>query len=218
MMTYFPFFVVFLFTFSQENPDPKRFEKNIVAFEEADKANPPASENLALFVGSSSIVMWKSVKEDFKGYNVINRGFGGSHNSDIIYYFDRVIKRYNPSKIVYYEGDNDIASKKPVEQAFGDFVTVAELIKKHLPKTKVAVLSAKPSPSRWHWRQEYEEYNERVRVFCHNESQFEYADIFTPMIEKFGRPEGELYVGDSLHMSPKGYEIWKEVITDFITR
>ena len=103
-----------------------------------------------------------------------------------------------------------------VEQAFGDFVTVAGMIKEHLPNTKVAILAAKPSPSRWHWRQEYEEYNERVRVFCQKEIQFEYADIYTPMIEKYGRPDGELFISDSLHMSERGYKIWKEVMKDFI--
>ncbi|MFC2125897.1 GDSL-type esterase/lipase family protein, partial [Bacteroidota bacterium] len=184
-------------------------------YEEADKQNPPSKEDLALFVGSSSIVMWKSLEQDFKAYNVLNRGFGGSHNSDVIYYFGRIVKPYNPSKVIYYEGDNDIASE---EQAFSDFITVAGMIKDQLPDTKVAILSAKPSPSRWHLRQQYEEYNERVRIYCLNEPQFEYADIFTPMIEKYGRPEGELFVSDSLHMSANGYKIWKKIINDFITK
>ncbi len=217
MQIYLSIFLLLRFLFQQESPDPKRFENHIVKFEEADKINPPSRENLALFVGSSSIVMWKSLEEDFKGYNVLNRGFGGSHNSDIIYYFDRIIKPYNPSKLIYYEGDNDIASEKPVEQAIGDFIIVAEMIKEHLPNTEVAILAAKPSPSRWHRRQEYEEYNERVRIFCLKEAQFEFTDIFTPMIEKFGRPDGELYISDSLHMSDKGYKIWTEAMKDFIT-
>lgn len=210
-------FFLFPFLFQTNGPDPKRFEDNIVAYEKTDMENPPSSENLTLFVGSSSIVMWKTLKKDFKKHNVINRGFGGSHNSDVIYYFDRIVKPYNPSKIVYYEGDNDITTDQSVDQIFANFLTVTDMIKKDLPDTKVAILAAKPSPSRWHLRERYSEYNGKVQDFCKAEVQFEYADIHTPMIGKDGRPKSKLYGPDSLHMSPKGYKLWKKVVKDFVT-
>lgn len=204
------------FLFYQENPDPKRFEDKITAFETQDQQNPPDSEDLILFTGSSSIVMWKTLADDFEGKNVINRGFGGSHNSDVIYYFDRIIKAYNPVRIVYYEGDNDIASGKSPEQSFLDFLQVASMIKKELPDTKVAVLTVKPSPSRWHLRQAYEEYNERLRFYCIKEPDSELIDIYTPMIKEYGRPDGKLFLSDSLHMTQKGYTIWKQQLNDFV--
>jgi len=210
-------FFLFSFLFQSNGPDPTRFEDRIVAYEKADRENLPSKENLTLFVGSSSIVVWKTLNKDFKKYNVINRGFGGSHNSDVIYYFDRIVKPYNPSKIVYYEGDNDVASDQSVDQIFANFITVTEMIKKDLPDTKVAILSAKPSPSRWHLREKYAEYNGRVQDFCQVDPQFEYADVHTPMIGKNGRPKGKLYGSDSLHMSPKGYKLWKKVLKGFVS-
>jgi hypothetical protein len=40
-------------------------------------ADPPPKGGI-IFTGSSSIRMWTSLKEDFPGLPVLNRGFGGS--------------------------------------------------------------------------------------------------------------------------------------------
>ena len=53
-----------------------RWEKEIAAFETADRANPPAKGGI-VFVGSSSIRKWTSLAADFPAYPVLNRGFGG---------------------------------------------------------------------------------------------------------------------------------------------
>ena len=110
---------IFLFTFSLlvDNPDPLRFEDEINAFKESDKNEPPQPGSY-LFIGSSSIKIWKTIKDDFAGYPVLNRGFGGSHFSDAIYYFNDIVKPYEPSKIIIYEGDNDIASEKSIDLIF----------------------------------------------------------------------------------------------------
>src|SRR5687768_16467975 len=63
------------------DPDPARFEKEIAAFEQWDRQNS-FPRNSVLFVGSSSIRMWPTA-ESFPNLRVINRGFGGSHISDV---------------------------------------------------------------------------------------------------------------------------------------
>src|SRR5665213_3201025 len=60
---------------------PAPFEKEIEAFEAADKKSPPP-QGAVLFVGDSAIRMWKTSAQDFPEYKVVNRGFGGSQLSD----------------------------------------------------------------------------------------------------------------------------------------
>ncbi len=88
------FVVLFLFqvqlSFAQ-----KRYEDEIVAFEMHDLVSMPQPHQI-LLVGSSSIRMWKTYKEDMEGYYVINRGFGGSTMSDVNVYFDRIVSKYLP--------------------------------------------------------------------------------------------------------------------------
>jgi len=89
----------------------RQFEPAIQAFEEADKTNPPAKGSV-LFIGSSSIVLWKTLTEDFPKTKVINRGFGGSQIEDSVDFSNRIVIPYRPRLIVFYAGDNDIESGK----------------------------------------------------------------------------------------------------------
>ncbi|MEI6465712.1 MAG: hypothetical protein WCQ89_13385 [Verrucomicrobiota bacterium] len=56
---------------------PEKWTAAIDKFVQADLAQPPTRDGI-VFVGSSTIVKWTSLKQDFPGLNVLNRGFGGS--------------------------------------------------------------------------------------------------------------------------------------------
>jgi len=102
--------LLFLFAgvIQADTPKPNLWEEAIAQFEQQDREQFPPG-NAILFVGSSSIKMWKTLAEDFAPLTVINRGFGGSRIEDSIHFADRIIIPYNPSVIVLYAGDNDIA-------------------------------------------------------------------------------------------------------------
>ena len=70
-------------------PETQPFAKEINAFTAADATNPPPRSAI-LFVGSSSIRLWKTLTQDFPDLRVVNRGFGGSQIIDSVNYADRV--------------------------------------------------------------------------------------------------------------------------------
>jgi len=84
------------------------FEKEILAFAVADKTNPPP-QGAIVFVGSSSVRLWKTLAQDFPDHKVINRGFGGSQMSDVVRYADRIILPHKPKVIVVRVGGNDMS-------------------------------------------------------------------------------------------------------------
>jgi hypothetical protein len=90
---------------------PSRWESEIAAFEAADRANPPPTGAI-LFVGSSSIRLWKTLSEGFPDHTVIRRGFGGSLIAESTAFADRIIVPYRPKMIFLYAGDNDVAAGK----------------------------------------------------------------------------------------------------------
>ena len=92
-------------------PDPERYRKDIEPFKEFDSKNA-LPNNPALFVGSSTIMKWKTA-EAFPGFSVINRGFGGSFLEDVLYFYHDVIGKYHPSAILFY-CDNDVAAAMPM--------------------------------------------------------------------------------------------------------
>ena len=78
----------------------------LLSFKEFDSKNTPP-QNAALFVGSSTIMKWKTA-DAFPGFSVINRGFGGSEIVDSTYYADRIIFPYEPKQIFLRAGGNDL--------------------------------------------------------------------------------------------------------------
>src|SRR4029450_11374400 len=99
---------------------PAKWENDIRAFETADKTNPPPKHAI-LFIGSSSIRLWKTLQQDFSERKVINRGFGGAEIADSVHFVDRIVFPYEPKMVVMYAGGNDINAGKSPEQVFTDF-------------------------------------------------------------------------------------------------
>jgi lysophospholipase L1-like esterase len=192
-----------------------KWEKEISAFEASDKTNPPPGEAI-LFVGSSSIRLWKGLAAAFSGHIVINRGFGGSQIDDSIALAGRIIVPYQPRLIVLYAGDNDISNGKSSDQVFADFQTFVRKIQRALPKTRIAFISIKPSPSRWHLADKQKAANQLIKTLCEKEKQLSYIDVFTPMLGANGEPRPELFIEDKLHMNAKGYELWESVIRPYL--
>jgi hypothetical protein len=108
------FFLIFflitgtLFTNAQ---DPNRFKEQIDELVNKEY-NFSTNKKLVVFTGSSSIRMWNDVQSYFPEYNVINNGFGGSHFSDLLYFYNEMIVKPAPEILFIYEGDNDLASNK----------------------------------------------------------------------------------------------------------
>ncbi len=195
----------------------KRFAPEIKAFINSDKASPP-STGCILFVGSSSIRFWESLAKDFPDYCVMNRGFGGSEYSDANYYFNLIVAPYKPQIVVVYEGDNDLVDNKTPEMVYGDFEKFMEKTTTLPGNPPVLVIAAKPSPSRWKYKDDYLKLNSMEADYCKRHDNDFFIDIFNSMLGDNGRPEPDLYRQDSLHMLAKGYAIWKSKLDPYLEK
>ena len=189
---------------------PEIFAKDIAAFVELDRRNA-FPEGGVLFVGSSSIRMWPT-RESFPDLPVINRGFGGSYMSDTLHYADKIVLPHSPRVIVLYEGDNDVQDGKSPEDVHGDFVRLVEFVHGKLPKTHLVYIPIKPSIARWEKWPTMQAANAAIEKTCAEDARLHYVDVATPMIGADGKPRGELFLDDGLHMNAKGYAEWSEVI------
>jgi lysophospholipase L1-like esterase len=187
------------------------FADEISAFEAAD-ARAPQPPGGALFVGSSTIRLWPALAKDFPDVAVVQRGFGGSEISDVIHYAPRIVLPYRPRLIVFYAGDNDLNAGESPESVFRDFQSFVELVWRSLPDTRIAFVSIKPSGSRWHLAEKMRAANEMIRAYAGREPRLSYVDVFTPMLGADGKPREELFVADRLHLSERGYALWREIL------
>ncbi len=192
------------------DPDPARFEQQIAAFEAWDRKNA-WPEKPILFVGSSSIRMWNT-HESFPDRPVINRGFGGAHISDVLHFADRVVAPYPAPIIVFYCGDNDIASAKSPERVLADFKTFVAYVHQRRPDTRIVYLPIKPSGSRWQYWPQMKAANDLIAQICADNGKLRYVDTATPLLGSDGKPQDNLFLADRLHLNEEGYKVWTGIL------
>ncbi len=196
------------------DPDPNRFAGEIKAFTEWDSKNAVPAEPI-LFVGSSSIRMWRT-HESFPDLPVVNRGFGGSHISDVIHFAERIVLPYRPKLIVFYAGDNDIAGGKSAQRVLHDYSRFVGLVHARLPRTRIIFITIKPSGSRWALWPEMSRANELVKASCEKDARLFFADLAAPLLDRDGKPKDGLFLKDRLHLNSDGYAAWTKALKPVI--
>lgn len=188
------------------------FADEIAAFEKWDQKNT-APRDAILFVGSSTIRLWKTA-DAFPELPIVNRGFGGSTIADVNRYADRIVFKYKPRTIVFYAGDNDLAAGRSPDRVVSDFQAFATSVHDRLPAARLVYLGIKPSVARWQLWPKMEEVNARIRAILRENPQFTYIDTAPPLLGADGRPDARNFLGDGLHMNDRGYVHWNNLLAD----
>jgi lysophospholipase L1-like esterase len=194
-----------------KQPPEARWEKDIRAFEAADRTNPPP-KNAILFIGSSSIRLWTNLAQAFPGHKVINRGFGGSEVSDSAAFVPRIVLPYEPKLVVLYAGDNDIAGGKTPERVLSDFKAFVARVHATLPETRIAYIAIKPCPARERLLASVKTANRLIQEYAGSDKLLLFIDTFTPMLTNEGKPRADLVISDGLHPNAQCYELWASII------
>lgn len=186
---------------------PHAFENEIAAFVQADAVQAPP-KGAILFIGSSTVRLWKTLASDFPKYRVINRGFGGSQIADSTYFAPRVVFPYAPRAIYLRAGGNDLWAGKSVEQVFADFKEFVSTVQAKLPDTDIIYVSLNPSISRWKQAGETKALNELIAGFIKGKPRLRYVETYDIVLGADGKARPELFVKDQLHFSAEGYKLF----------
>jgi lysophospholipase L1-like esterase len=192
--------------------DPRRFEQCIVDFEQQDRVTPPP-RGAIVAIGSSTMRGWHdTIREDLAPLTIIPRGFGGSEMNDAVHYASRIVIPYAPRAILLYEGDNDIAAGHGPDVVLERFHAFVTTVRQALPTVRIYVLSIKPSPSRWALWPAMQAANRLLAIACRRGTDLVYVDVATPMLDSRGEARAELFIADQLHMTRRGYEVWRDAV------
>ena len=191
----------------------KVWEKEIQQLEAKDKAETDP-QNAILFVGSSSIRLWKNIKTDMQPYPIIQRGYGGSKFSDNIFYVERLVKPHDFKALVMFfanditGGNND---RTPEELA----AIVKETIKKVRaikPNKPIFLVEITPTNSRWKVWSKAKQANELLKNMSQNMKKVYFIETAAAYLDAEGKPRSELFGPDQLHQNQQGYDIWAAII------
>jgi lysophospholipase L1-like esterase len=191
---------------------PEKWKDAIEKFKQADAAQWPAPGGV-VFVGSSSIVKWTTLEQDFPGEKIIKRGFGGSELADSVHYAQQIVTPYKPRAVVVYAGDNDLSAGKTPERVFSDFKAFVAQVHASVPNARIVFIAIKPSPARWKIHEKGEQANALIAAECAKDpKRLRFVDIWPAMLDPKGQPRPELFVADKLHMNAEGYKIWTPLV------
>ncbi|HEU0184486.1 MAG TPA: GDSL-type esterase/lipase family protein [Blastocatellia bacterium] len=181
-----------------------RFEKNVQAYEAADKVTPPP-KGAILLVGDSQFYRWKTLHDDLPEYTIINRGIDAFQLSDILNFFDRLVTPYKPRMIVMHVGGNDVHNGKTAERTLADFRTFVAKARAVQPGIPIAFSSVTPSPGRWDEADRRKQTNRLIKDYIATQKGLHFIDLWDAMLTPDGKPREELWVGDRIHPNHDGY-------------
>ncbi|MEL6538023.1 MAG: SGNH/GDSL hydrolase family protein [Bacteroidota bacterium] len=172
-----------------------------------------SQEELVVFYGSSSLRLWASLAQDMAPLSVLNLAFGGSTYAWCSYFFEQLFAGVHPSRVVLYNGDNDLGQGLSPQEVLADYYELVGKIQSHAPQAQITVLSVKPSPSKDHLLAELEEVNRGIFQHLHRIAG-QYVDVYRPMLDARGHTRPELFEEDMLHMNEHGYDIWRTIVRE----
>jgi len=159
-----------------------------------------------VFYGSSTIRLWKGMKNDFNGLNVINLGFGGALIKDLSKNFSRLFRKIKPSVIVLYLGGNDLTLGYSAEKIVKKIKKFLELVFKNYPNIKIINMSIKPSFERINDIKKIEKINSLMTAESSRNKNLIQLNFYEKIINK-GVINQSLYLRDGLHFNDLGYKI-----------
>lgn len=170
-----------------------------------------------LFYGSSSIRLWDTLYEDFADYRPVNLGFGGSTLAACDWFFDRLVAPFEPESIIVYAGDNDLGDGRHPEEVFLFFQQLVSRIRRQYGSIPLAYISIKPSITRWNIVDSIRYANKIIEEEIRRQrDNLHFINVYTRMTDNAGYPKREFLDPDGLHINPKGYALWTEIIRHYL--
>lgn len=187
------------------------FANDIEAFVKADRVAPPAPGGI-VFVGSSSIRLWTTLREDMAPLPVIRRGFGGAHLLHVNHALSRIVLPYAPRAVVLYAGDNDIAYGRSAEAVAAEFQQFVQAIHAALPGTDIWYLSMKPTTTQAIFWPELSRGNRQIAAVARDDPRVHFIDADALLLTADGKANADLLRFDGIHLNAKGYAAWTSLI------
>jgi lysophospholipase L1-like esterase len=151
--------------------------------------------------------------DDLKALRPVNLGFGGSTLAACVWFFDRVMEPYAPKHFVCYAGENDLGDGRTPEEVCLFFRQFQACLQKRFPEVPLTFISIKPTVARWNLEKQVRYTNQLIKHEIEkNNGNQHYLDIFDHMLGANGQPVKEFFEADGIHLTRKGYLIWKEVL------
>jgi lysophospholipase L1-like esterase/beta-glucanase (GH16 family) len=177
-----------------------------------------ADKNAVVFVGDSLTGNWKTMKSDFAGYKIANRGIGGDVSRGVLFRFKEDVLDLEPRAIVLLIGGNDLSAHANQTHFAANVEAMLNMVEKHDSKLPVLLCKIPPrdSPTAPTRPGDHEAFNRSLGELAEKYQQVELLDLFKEFGNGDGKPDPQYFAEDRLHLGPKAYEKWRDLAMPFV--
>jgi lysophospholipase L1-like esterase len=190
-----------------------KYESEMAAFDKLNQAEKYSDQSI-LFVGSSSIRLWNTIKDEMAPYPVIQRGFGGSRTPDVVQNMKRIAYPLQFKAVVIFVG-NDITGSpndlSPTETML-NFKEMVKILHSKYRKLPVFIVEITPCQSRWKQWPQIKQTNAMLKEYCQKGKNLVFIETAKSYLNGKGEPNNDLFRDDCLHLNHQGYLIWGKLI------
>tara|TARA_B100001057_G_scaffold361697_1_gene364159 strand:+ start:113 stop:793 length:681 start_codon:yes stop_codon:yes gene_type:complete len=213
--------IVFLLLITSCSPLKKfegtatKWEKDITKLENLDKSKNQ-NKDAILFIGSSSIRLWRSIKKDLAPYEPIKRAYGGARYTDLIHFTERLVSPHDVKAVGIFVANDITGGKndlKPREVLALSKLVVKQIQKSH-KNSPIFFIETTPTPKRWTAWDKISNANDLIKKYCESKTNLFYISTRNHFISENKLPIEDYFIRDKLHLNSKGYLIWGDIIKD----
>ena len=172
-----------------------------------------------IFLGNSLTELF-DFNEYFADTSLLNAGIVGDFSEGLTRRIE-TIARLQPEKLFIEIGINDMIEKIPLSTICKNYMRVIKTMQQKSPQTQLFIQSNLPVilkipsflASSEEVNQRVIEQNEHLKTLA-KELKVTYIDIHTSFIRD--QNLSELFVWDGIHLSERGYGIWKNILMPYL--
>ena len=210
--------------------DLKSLEKSIVAYEQE-----PIERGKILFYGHSLFTRWghpnwgyRRMDEDIRmkdgSLAVVNHGFGTSTSEELLYYYNRMVKPWEPRALVVATYANDKMYGYGPNEVINVLARLLEWARTDFPGIKLFIVEPHPCPrgkdetikDEWNsGKRTRETFIEMIHLYAQTHEDTEIIELWnqpelfeTPEdVGNFRKVRDDIFVADQVHPNQAGYDI-----------
>ena len=197
----------------------------------------PVEKGKILFYGHSLFTRWSNawehpeLAEDLRlkdgSLGCINHGFGGSTSEDLLFYYPRLVRPYEPRALVIATGGNDTLHAIDLDQTMTNLFRICHWAHTDFPGIPIYLLEPTPGinmkknklPDRSHFgfhRKNY--FCQAIELYAQTHENIHVVHLWDKPqfftegnVGNFREVHDELYVEDG-HMNTEGYAIFAQIM------
>ena len=217
--------------------DLKSLEKSIIAYEQE-----PIEKGKILFYGHSLFTRWGSPKWGYRRMDedirmkdgslaVVNHGFGTSTSEEQLYFYDRMVRPWEPRALVIATYANDAMYGYGPEQTMANLSKMLHWARTDFPGIKLFVCEPHPMPSgresklpdKWNnGANKRKNFIEMLNIYeqTHEDTKiirfWNCPELFeTPEdVGDFHKVREDIFVADKVHPNQEGYDIFGKIFRE----